>query len=96
MFLANERKNIMTLTPQTNKTHPLQTLASPYQLKLAQDLSKDMAVVQANQLLTADILNKIGELAKLEDQILNQTPDAKPFCDAVLQSFAYKAVQRLR
>lgn len=86
----------MTLTPQTNNTQPLQTLVSPYQLKLAQDLSKDMAVVQANQLLTADILNKIGELAKLEDQILSQTPDAKPFCHAVLQSFVYKAVQRLR
>lgn len=86
----------MTLTPQTNNTQPLQTLVSPYQLKLAQDLSKDMAVVQANQLLTADILNKIGELAKLEDQILSQTPDTKPFCHAVLQSFAYKAVQRLR
>lgn len=86
----------MTLTPQTNNTQPLQTLVSSYQLKLAQDLSKDMAVVQANQLLTADILNKIGELAKLEDQILSQTPDAKPFCHEVLQSFAYKAVQRLR
>ena len=86
----------MTLTPQTNNTQPLQTLVSPYQLKLAQDLSKDMAVVQANQLLTADILNKIGELAKLEDQILSQTPDAKPFCHAVILSFAYKAVQRLR
>lgn len=78
-----------------NNTKPLQTLASPHQLEIARTLSQDLARVQANQLLSADILNKIGDLAKLEKQILTKTPEAKPFCDAVLQVFTYKAAQRL-
>lgn len=56
---------------QTDITHQL---ANPFQLEVAKSLSKEMAVLQKNQLLTVDILNKVGDLSKLEADILAKLP----------------------
>ena len=53
-----------------NQTDTISQLANPFQLEVAKTLSKDMAILQKNQLLTADILNKAGDLSKLEADIL--------------------------
>ena len=57
-----------------NQTDVTPQLANPFQLEVARSLSKEMAVLQKNQLLTADILNKVGDLSKLEADILAKTP----------------------
>lgn len=78
---------------QTDITHQL---ANPFQLEVARSLSKEMAMLQKNQLLTADILNKVGDLSKLEADILAKTPHAKERTDFIIKTFALVASQQIR
>ena len=55
-----------------------------------------MAILQKNQLLTADILNKVGDLSKLEADILAKTPHAKERTDFIIKTFALVASQQIR
>lgn len=87
-----------TMLPQNtqNQTDVTPQLANPFQLEVARSLSKEMAVLQKNQLLTADILNKVGDLSKLEADILAQTPHAKEHTDFIIKTFALVASQQIR
>lgn len=85
------------MSPQeTKQTDITPQLANPFQLEVAKTLSKDMAVVQKNQLLTADILNKIGDLSKLEMEILAKTPHAKERTDFIIKMFTLVASERIK
>ena len=79
-----------------NQTDTTPKLANPFQLEVAKSLSKEMAVLQKNQLLTADILNKVGDLSKLEADILAKTPHAKERTDFIIKTFALVASQKIR
>ena len=79
-----------------NLTVTISQLAKPFQLEVAKSLSKEMAVIQKNQLLTADILNKVGDLSKLEADILAKTPHAKERIDFIIKTFALVASQQIR
>lgn len=79
-----------------NQTDTTPKLANPFQLEVAKSLSKEMAVLQKNQLLTADILNKVGDLSKLEADILAKTPHAKERTDFIIKTFALVASQQVR
>lgn len=81
---------------ETKQTDITPQLANPFQLEIAKTLSKDMAVVQKNQLLTADILNKIGDLSKLEMEILAKTPNAKERTDFIIKMFTLVASERIK
>ena len=65
-----------------NQTDTISQLANPFQLEVAKSLSKEMAVLQKNQLLTADILAK--------------TPHAKERTDFIIKTFALVASQQIR
>ena len=71
-------------------------LAHPFQLEVAKTLSKEMAVLQKNQLLTADILNKLGDLSKLEADILARTPHAKERTDFIIKMFTLVASEQIK
>ncbi|MFS8939238.1 hypothetical protein QM414_06655 [Streptococcus mitis] len=79
-----------------NQTDTTPKLANLFQLEVAKSLSKEMAVLQKNQLLTADILNKVGDLSKLEADILAKTPHAKERTDFIIKTFALVASQQIR
>ena len=79
-----------------NQTDTTPKLANPFQLEVAKSLSKEMVVLQKNQLLTADILNKVGDLSKLEADILAKTPHAKERTDFIIKTFALVASQQIR
>lgn len=79
-----------------NQTDSISQLANPVQLEVAKSLSKEMAVLQKNQLLTADILNKVGDLSKLEADILAKTPHAKKRTDFIIKTFTLVASQQIR
>ena len=64
-------------------------LANPFQLEVAKALSKDLAVLQKNQLLTADILNKLGDLSKLEADIVAKYPNARERTEFVIKIFLW-------
>lgn len=84
------------LPQQTNKTDTTPQLAHPFQLEVAKTLSKDMAVLQKNQLLTADILNKLGDLSKLEAEIVSKNPNAKERTDFIIKIFALVASELIK
>lgn len=69
---------------------------SPYKMKVARNLSQDMAVVQANELLAQDILNKVASLSELEHQILAHNPQAQQRTDFVIKAFTYVSVQKFK
>ncbi|HEL2406394.1 hypothetical protein [Streptococcus suis] len=69
---------------------------SPYKMKVARNLSQDMAVVQANELLAQDILNKVASLSELERQILTHNPQAQQRTDFVIKAFTYVSVQKFK
>ncbi|HEL1598303.1 TPA: hypothetical protein TXJ10_000492 [Streptococcus suis] len=69
---------------------------SPYKMKVARNLSQDMAVVQANELLAQDILNKVASLSELERQILARNPQAQQRTDFVIKAFTYVSVQKFK
>ena len=79
-----------------NQTDTTPKLANLFQLEVAKSLSKEMAVLQKNQLLTADILNKVGDLSKLEADILAKIPHAKERTDFIIKTFALVASQQIR
>lgn len=79
-----------------NPTDVIPQLANPFQLEVAKSLSKEMAVLQKNQLLTADILNKVSDLSKLEADILAKTPHAKERTDFIIKTFVLVASQQIR
>ena len=79
-----------------NQTDAISQLANPFQLEVARSLSKEMAMLQKNQLLTTDILNKVGDLSKLEKDILAKTPHAKERTDFIIKTFALVASQQIR
>lgn len=79
-----------------NQTDTTPKLANLFQLEVAKSLSKEMAVLQKNQLLTADILNKVGDLSKLEADILAKTPHTKERTDFIIKTFALVASQQIR
>lgn len=79
-----------------NQTDTTPKLANPFQLEVAKSLSKEMVVLQKNQLLTADILNKVGDLSKLEADILAKTPHAKERTDFIIKTFALVASRQIR
>ena len=79
-----------------NPTDVIPQLANPFQLEVAKSLSKEMVVLQKNQLLTADILNKVGDLSKLEADILAKTPHAKERTDFIIKTFVLVASQQIR
>lgn len=69
---------------------------SPYKMKVARNLSQDMAVVQANELLAQDILNKVASLSELEAQILAHNPQAQQRTDFVIKAFTYVSARRFK
>lgn len=88
----------MSHLPQKSQqptTLPSVTL-SPQKMAIARNLSQDMAVIQANELLAQDILNKIANLSELENQILARNSQAVERTNFVIKAFAYKAVQRFK
>ena len=82
--------------------HSLQSLSNttpepvhPYQLEVAKELSYRMAEVQAKELLTQDILNKIGNLSILELEIIKQSPQSKDLTTYLLRKFVYESARYL-
>ncbi|HEL2486204.1 TPA: hypothetical protein TZY63_000041 [Streptococcus suis] len=69
---------------------------SPYKMKVARNLSQDMAVVQANELLAQDILNKVASLSELERQILSNNPQAQQRTDFVIKAFTYASIKKFK
>ncbi|ATZ03899.1 hypothetical protein [Streptococcus suis] len=69
---------------------------SPYKMKVARNLSQDMAVVQANELLAQDILNKVASLSELESQILAHNPQAQQRTDFIIKAFTYVSARRFK
>lgn len=78
------------------QTDALPQLANPFQLEVAKALSKDLAVLQKNQLLTADILNKLGDLSKLEADIVAKYPNARERTEFVIKIFTLVASDRIK
>ena len=73
-------------------------LANPFQLEVARALSKDLQRQQKNQLLTADILNKIGDLSKLESRYyceISKGSGAKKIYFS-LKTFTLVAAERIK
>lgn len=69
---------------------------SPQKMAIARQLNRDMAVVQANELLAQDILNKVASLSELERQILAHNPQAQQRTDFVIKAFTYASVQKFK
>lgn len=83
--------------PQPFKAETLPATAlSPAKLAIARNLSQDMAVVQANELLAQDILNKVASLSELESQIVAQNPQALERTDFIIKAFTYASIQRFK
>lgn len=83
--------------PQHYKAEALPATAlHPAKLAIARNLSQDMAVVQANELLAQDILNKVASLSELESQIVAQNPQALERTDFIIKAFTYASVQRFK
>lgn len=69
---------------------------SPQKMAIARNLSQDMAIVQANELLAQDILNKVASLSELESQILAHNPQAQQRTDFIIKAFTYASVQKFK
>ncbi len=85
-------------TPQNElyAINSYQTDLSPYKMKLARAMSQDMAQLQVKELLGMDILNKLGNLSQLRDEILTRSPSAEAELDYILKAFAYYSSEYLR
>ena len=87
----------MSHLPQHYKAETLPATAlNPTKLAIARNLSQDMAVVQSNELLAQDILNKVATLSELESQIITQNPQAQGRTDFIIKAFTYASVQRFK
>lgn len=80
---------------QTPEVLPASTL-SPQKMAIARQLNQDMAVIQANELLAQDILNKVASLSELESQILAHNPHAQARTDFIIKAFTYASAQRFK
>ncbi|RRD32304.1 hypothetical protein EII38_00805 [Streptococcus minor] len=69
---------------------------SPQKMAIARQLNQDMAVVQANEILAQDILNKVASLSELEAQILAHNPQAQQRADFIIKAFTYTSVQKFK
>ncbi|HHW4949037.1 TPA: hypothetical protein ACU0L0_000593 [Streptococcus suis] len=88
----------MSHLPQKSQTPQVLPASafSPQKMVIARNLSQDMAVVQANELLAQDILNKVASLSELERQILAHNPQAQQRTDFVIKAFTYVSVQKFK
>ncbi|HFI0035230.1 TPA: hypothetical protein ACGOTT_000117 [Streptococcus suis] len=88
----------MSHLPQTfNQSHTTTPVAfNPYKMMVARNLSQDMAVVQANELLAQDILNKVASLSELERQILSNNPQAQQRTDFIIKAFTYASIKKFK
>lgn len=80
---------------QNPEVLPISTL-NPQKMVIARQLNQDMAVIQANELLAQDVLNKIANLSELESHILAQNPQAKGRTDFIIKAFTYASAQRFK
>lgn len=88
----------MSHLPQKSQT-PEVLPASAFSLQkmaIARNLSQDMAIVQANEILAQDILNKVANLSELEAQILAHNPQAHQRTDFVIKAFTYVSARRFK
>lgn len=69
---------------------------NPHQLRVARQLSEAMADVQAKELLSSDVLFKVGNLATIQEEILKNNPEAKEYTDYILRAFTYYSSQYLK
>lgn len=88
----------MSHLPQKSQTPQVLPASafSPQKMAIARQLNRDMAVVQANELLAQDILNKVASLSELERQILAHNPQAQQRIDFVIKAFTYASVQKFK
>ncbi|MGU7929907.1 hypothetical protein ACS6ZM_04010 [Streptococcus suis] len=88
----------MSHLPQKSQTPQVLPASafSPQKMAIARQLNRDMAVVQANELLAQDILNKVASLSELERQILAHNPQAQQRTDFVIKAFTYTSVQKFK
>lgn len=88
----------MSHLPQKSQIPPVLPASafSPQKMAIARQLNRDMAVVQANELLAQDILNKVASLSELERQILAHNPQAQQRTDFVIKAFTYVSVQKFK
>ena len=87
----------MSNLPQPIKSELLSTSSfSPQKLAVARSLSQNMAIVQANELLAQDILNKVATLSELESQIIAQNPQAQARTDFIIKAFTLVSTQRFK
>ncbi|EPX04604.1 hypothetical protein ACXZ83_00725 [Streptococcus agalactiae] len=86
----------MTSLQKSTTDLALTQLASPFQLRIAKDLSQTMAVNQAKELLATDLLYKVGKLALIQDEILSDTPEAKAYTEHILKAFTYYSAEHLK
>jgi hypothetical protein len=80
---------------QNSEVLPISAL-NPQKMAIARQLNQDMAVIQANELLAQDVLNKIANLSELESHILAQNPQAKGRTDFIIKAFTYASAQRFK
>lgn len=80
---------------QTSEVLPASAF-STQKMTIARNLSQDMAVVQANEILAQDILNKVASLSELEAQILAHNPQAQQRTDFVIKAFTYVSARRFK
>lgn len=84
--------HIQKSTPKVDRPQ----LVNPYQLEVAKTLSEAMADNQVLELLTSDILYKVGNLALTQSEILKNTPEAKAYTDYILKAFTYYATEKMK
>ncbi|HEL0726947.1 TPA: hypothetical protein TVR14_000432 [Streptococcus equi subsp. zooepidemicus] len=80
---------------QTSKALPASAF-SPQKMTIARQLNQDMAVVQSNEILAQDILNKVAALSELESQILAHNPQAQERVDFIIKAFTYASARRFK
>ncbi|MCD3375748.1 hypothetical protein [Streptococcus equi] len=80
---------------QTSKALPASAF-SPQKMAIARQLNQDMAVVQSNEILAQDILNKVATLSELESQILAHNPQAQERVDFIIKAFTYASTRRFK
>ncbi|HEL0065891.1 TPA: hypothetical protein TUD77_001573 [Streptococcus equi subsp. zooepidemicus] len=80
---------------QTSEALP-NSAFSPQKMAIARQLNQDITVVQSNEILAQDILNKVASLSELEAQILANNPQAQERVDFIIKAFTYASVRRFK
>ena len=88
----------MSHLPQKSQTSEVlrASALSPQKMAIARQLNQDMAVIQANEILAQDILNKVTTLSELEVQILAHNPQAQERVDFIIKTFTYASARRFK